>query len=68
MKKNKLNIPPEMRPKKDREDLTSKFAFRKDMMMASMYLNKKRQLLRCLRCIQMQALTKGLETSTNLQL
>ena len=35
MKKNKPDIPPEMRPQKDWEVSTSKFGFRKDMMIAS---------------------------------
>ena len=45
MKKNKPDIPPEMRPKKDREVLTSKFTFRKDMMMASYVPKQKKAVI-----------------------
>ena len=68
MKKNKPDIPPEMRPQKDREVFTSKFGFRKDMMIASYVPKQKRQLLCYPQRIQMQASTKRLETSKSLQL
>ena len=45
VKKNKPDIPPEMRPQKDREVFTSKFGFRKDMMMASYVPKQKKTVI-----------------------
>ena len=45
MKKNKPDIPPEMRPQKDREVFTSKFGFRKDMMIASYVPKQKKAVI-----------------------
>ena len=45
MKKKKPDIPPEMRPQKDREVFTSKFGFRKDMMIASYVPKQKKAVI-----------------------
>ena len=45
MQKNKPDIPPEMRPQKDRDVFTYKFGFRKDMIIASYVPKQKKAVI-----------------------